>query len=42
MGDRYFCNSRKVFTLEMSKMICYDLAMGGRAEILKVWLYFRV
>ena len=28
--------------LEMSKMICYDLAMGGRAEILKVWLYFRV
>ena len=36
------CNSRKVFTLEMSEMICYDLAMGSRAEILKVWLYFRV
>ena len=40
--DRDFCNSRKVFTSEMSKMICCDLAMGGRAEILKVWLYFRV
>ena len=40
--DRDFCNSRKVFTSEMSKMICCDLAMGGRAEILKVCLYFRV
>ena len=40
--DRDFCNSRKVFTSEMSKMICCDLAMGGRAEILKVWLSFRV
>ena len=40
--DRDFCNSRKVFTSEMSKMICCDLAMGGRAEILQVWLYFRV
>ena len=39
--DRDFCNSRKGFTLEMSKMICYDRAMGSRAEILKVWLYFR-
>ena len=41
-GHRYFCDSREVFNLEMLKMICYGLAMGGRAEILKVWLYFRV
>ena len=40
--DRDFCNTRKGFTLEVSKMICYDRAMGSRAEILKVWLYFRV
>ena len=40
--DRDFCKSRNIFTLEMSKMICYDLAMGDRAEILEVWLYFRV
>ena len=32
----------KFLPSEMSKMICCDLAMGGRAEILKVWLYFRV
>ena len=43
LADRSrFCKPRNVFTLEMSKMICGDLAMGGRAEILKVWLYFRV
>ena len=41
-GHRYFCDSREVFNLEMLKMICDDLVMGGRAEILKVWLYFRV
>ena len=42
VGHRYFCDSREVFNLEMLKMICDDLVMGGRAEILKVWLYFRV
>ena len=42
VGHRYFCDSREVFNLEMLKMICYGLAMGGRAEIRKVWLYFRV
>ena len=41
-GHRYFCDSREVFNLEMLKMICDDLVMEGRAEILKVWLYFRV
>ena len=42
VGHRYFCDSREVFKLEMLKMICDDLVMEGRAEILKVWLYFRV
>ena len=42
VGHRYFCDSREVFNLEMLKMICDDLVMEGRAEILKVWLYFRV
>ena len=41
-GHRYSCDSREVFNLETLKMICDDLVMGGRAEILKVWLYFRV
>ena len=40
--SRFLQISEQFFTLEMSKMICYDLAMGGRAEILEVWLYFRV
>ena len=40
--SRFLQISEQFFTLEMSKMICYDLAMGGRAEIFKVWLYFRV
>ena len=42
VGHRYFCDSREVFKLEMLKIICDDLVMEGRAEILKVWLYFRV
>ena len=30
------------FWLEMSKVVCYDVTMGDRSEIQKVWLYFRV
>ena len=41
-GHKSNDDSREVFNLEMLKMISDDLVMGGRVEILKVWLYFRV
>ena len=41
-GRSLFLQFSWSFYLEMSTLICYDFAMGGRTEILKVWLYLRV